>query len=56
MLMPIPKFRFISLALTVLFVALNSLAQQQDAKTLFPVEKAGKFGFIDRHESSPDFG
>src|SRR6266436_2430557 len=44
----IPTIRFISPALMVLFVALSPCAQQPEPKSLFPVEKESKFGFIDR--------
>src|SRR6266536_220632 len=47
MLMQIPKTCLVSSALTILFLALTSFAQQSGTQSLFAVEKDGKWGFID---------
>src|ERR1700693_1991299 len=39
---------FVVLILIAGLVASGSGGQQQESKSLFPVEKAGKFGYIDR--------
>src|SRR6266446_6978267 len=44
----IPKKRLICLAVVVFLCAFGVRGQRPESKALFPVEKGGKFGFIDR--------
>ena len=46
--MRIPKKRLACLAIVAFLCAFNGRGQQRESKDLFPVEKNGKFGFIDR--------
>src|ERR1700704_3111972 len=44
----IPKQPLICLLIVTFLCAFSGRAQQPESKALFPVEKDGKFGFIDR--------
>src|SRR6266446_9170471 len=44
----IPKKRLICLAVVAFLCAFGVRGQRPESKALFPVEKGGKFGFIDR--------